>query len=614
MNTNQYEINQPLVVDKQNQDTAGLSAMHEKIKDWEAHNPNFEDFASDEYTNISGTSDFYMQNKMARLAYNRRIARHPDISAVLGHYRNEVLIQDNDENYISFDFTKHGDENIKDDDKQYFRDKASYIIDSVIDFNEIADDLFDEFMIDGELFFEKILDATKTRIIGLRKILPEFIDPYYKKGKIAMFIEKDHDYDEVGNIDINSEKVTLHAPSKIIYICSKIFEGNNKNIVYSFLERGKKSFNHVISMESSMVIRRLVRAPLMNVFNVNVNKMNYSDAQSYVKKMARTYKSKSMYDTNTGDFTNKDEFLTSIKNYWFPKFAGDEGTSLSTASFDTDLDQIGDVMYHKQRFWEAFEVPPEFYQDSGGDFDYNSTSKTQRKIDFNNRANKWGKKFKSIVVESFLTQLMLDDKPNSYRWYKNFNFKLTENQVYKLYKEIEVMKARGEYISTLKSNFDEPERISDYYVMKECMKLNDEQINQVYEYEIDSYKLSKNMEYKKQLIDMEIEKQYAEEFEKFGVDDGNEPDPTDPNDKGDSPFDTGGGDLKPKGGASAPTGMGSAGGGLGEFSGGEPSELGIDAPVAPELDTIEDNEPEPSERESAFDFDNRDATANDDME
>ena len=166
------------------------------------------------------------------------------------------------------------------------------------------------------------------------------------------------------------------------------------------------------------------------------------------------------------------------------------------------------------------------------------------------------------------------------------------------------MKARAEYIDTLKKSFSGENVITDLYVMKECMKLSDEDVEDVYKMSLDNYRLELTMEKKKQLIEQAVNKQFEDELGEAGI---NESEPVDDM-----------GDMEPKkpsggfgGSMGSPSGMDiPSGGDMPKPSGG----FGIEPPEAPELDSIETAKEELSKREVDFDFDNREATASDDPE
>ena len=184
----------------------------------------------------------------------------------------------------------------------------------MLNFSNLADDLFKRWYIDGRINFHVVVDekAPKEGIKELRYIDPRKIrkvreikkdrDP--KTG--AMIVVSVAEYYVYNDRGTTTQTFTSNvgqgiriAPDAIINVNSGLMDAKN-TFVISYLHKAIKPLNQLRMIEDAIVIYRISRAPERRIFYIDVGNLPRGKAEQYLRDIMIKYRNKLVYDANTG--------------------------------------------------------------------------------------------------------------------------------------------------------------------------------------------------------------------------------------------------------------------------------------------------------------------------
>jgi hypothetical protein len=266
------------------------------------------------------------RDKRARLQTYREMAKYPEISFAVDEYVDEAVNEDKDGNYIQL-VIKNKELNKNENQRKTLIAEFNYICDHVLRIENFIDQWFREFMVDGEIFFEKIIDnADETKgIIKVKKLMTTRVNPIWKdlESDEILFFAYQTDETELLNYPVEA----------IAYANSGLYEWSrdeSNKIVLSFLEEAKTTYKRLKLLEDALVIYRIVRAPERRVFKIDVGNLPKGRAEQFMNEMITRYRQKKFFNTETGDISESLDSMAMTEDFWFPVFQGGRSSEVSS--------------------------------------------------------------------------------------------------------------------------------------------------------------------------------------------------------------------------------------------------------------------------------------------
>ena len=128
-------------------------------------------------------------------------------------------------------------------------------------------------------------------------------------------------------------------------------------IVVPLLEKARRAYRQLMSIEDAIIIYRLIRAPERLVFNVDVGQASVAKAEQLLNRMKEQYNVKHMYDPSVGSVTTNYDPHSMLENFWFSKPANSTGTEVSSIAGGQNLGQLDDLLYFQKKLYTALKVP-----------------------------------------------------------------------------------------------------------------------------------------------------------------------------------------------------------------------------------------------------------------
>ena len=155
------------------------------------------------------------------------------------------------------------------------------------------------------------------------------------------------------------------AKDAITYCTSGLVD-RNKHTTLSWLHKGIKALNQLRMIEDALVIYRLSRAPERRIFYIDVGNLPKVKTEQYLREVMNRYRSKLVYDANTGEVRDDKKFMSMLEDFWLPRREGGRGTEISTLPGGQNLGEITDIQYFQKKLYKALGVPETRLGGEGG--------------------------------------------------------------------------------------------------------------------------------------------------------------------------------------------------------------------------------------------------------
>ena len=376
-----------------------------------------------QYVDIEGV----FRNEYDLIKRYREMSLHPECDEAIEDIVNEAIVSDLHDSPVEIDLSNLS---VGDNIKKTIRDEFKYIKD-LLDFDSKSHEIFRNWYIDGRLYYHKVIDLDNPRdgIQELRYIdalkvkyvrqmkkkdinTPTLITPQDKKLAITPELDEYFEYNPTGGATksyspTNGVQGSIKIAKDAVTYCTSGLVDRNKHITLSWLHKGIKALNQLRMIEDSLVIYRLSRAPERRIFYIDVGNLPKVKAEQYLREVMNRYRSKLVYDANTGEVRDDKKFMSMLEDFWLPRREGGRGTEITTLPGGQNLGEITDINYFQKKLYKALGVPETRLGGEGG---FNLGRSSEILIDelrFNKFVGRLRKRFSNMFLDMLKTQLLL---------------------------------------------------------------------------------------------------------------------------------------------------------------------------------------------------------------
>ena len=367
------------------------------------------------YVDLEGS----VRNEIELVSRYREMANHPELEMAIDDIVNEAITHDESGRTLDIvlDKLKQPD-NIKKKIAEEFEN-----ILKLLNFSNLADDLFKRWYIDGRIYYHIVVDETKPKegIQELRYIDPRKIRKVreIKKGQdpktgalIIKSLAEYYVYNDRGTVTqsyTSSVNAGLRiAPESILNVNSGLMDSKN-TFVISYIHKAIKPLNQLRMIEDAVVIYRVSRAPERRVFYIDVGNLPKGKAEQYLRDVMIKYKNKIVYDAATGEVRDDRKHMSMLEDFWLPRREGGKGTEITTLAAGQNLGELADVVYFRQKLLNALNVPiSRLEPQQGGMIGLGRTTEVTRdEVKFAKFVARLRNKFSQLFDYALRTQLSL---------------------------------------------------------------------------------------------------------------------------------------------------------------------------------------------------------------
>ena len=367
------------------------------------------------YVDLEGS----IRNELELVTRYREMANHPELEMAIDEIVNEAITHD-----VSGETVKIVTDKLKQPEsvKKKIHEEFQNVL-KLLNFGNLADDLFKRWYIDGRIYYHVVVDESKPKE-GIQEL--RYIDP--RKIRKVREIVKDRDAKTGANVIksiaeyyVYQDKGTTTqtysaqvnaglriAPDAIINVNSGLMDAKN-TFVISYLHKAIKPLNQLRMVEDAVVIYRLSRAPERRVFYIDVGNLPKGKAEQYLRDVMVKYKNKVVYDASTGEIRDDRKHMSMLEDFWLPRREGGKGTEITTLPAGQNLGELEDVKYFRQKLLQSLNVPiSRLEPQQGGMIGIGRTSEVTRdEVKFTKFIVRLRNKFSQIFDHALEKQLVL---------------------------------------------------------------------------------------------------------------------------------------------------------------------------------------------------------------
>ena len=417
-------------------------------------------------------------NQQLILRY-RGVASHPEVDAAIEDIVNEAIASSENENPVDLNLDQV---DVPDNIKKAMSEEFDKIC-SMINFQEMAPDIFRSFYVDGRVYHHLIINEAQPKL-GIQDIrnidatkIRKVKNIKYKKdqatnAKIVDKVEEFYIFQE----KVGQAQGVRISPDAISYVTSGLLDPTKKSVV-SYLHKALKPINQLRMMEDSLVIYRLARAPERRIFYIDVGNMPRGKSEAYMRDIMTRYRNKLVYDASTGELKDDRKHMSMLEDFWLPRREGGRGTEITTLPGGENLGQIEDIIYFQKRLYRSLNVPLSRLEQEAQFSLGRSTEINRDEVKFQKFIDKIRKRFSKMFIEILRKQLILKGIITDQDWntWKNditVDF-LRDNHFAEL-KDAEVLQNRLNTLDQISQYVGE--YFSREWVMKNVMQMSEEDI------------------------------------------------------------------------------------------------------------------------------------------
>lgn len=437
------------------------------------------------YVDLDGTA----KNEIELISRYREMAMQPEIESAIDDIVNEAIVQDDDGKITEIVL-----DNLEQPEKIKKAIKAEFQnVLSLLNYGNMAQDIFRRYYIDGRLYYHMIIDKTNPTA-GIKEL--RYIDP--RKLRKVREIKKQKDertgVDLVNTVNeyyIYNDKVVSGSSSNygpvgvrittdsIISVVSGLMDAR-RAVVLSYLHKAIKPLNQLRMIEDATVIYRISRAPERRIFYIDVGNLPKLKAEQYLRDIMVKYKNKLVYDANTGEVRDDRKFLSMMEDFWLPRREGGKGTEITTLPGGQNLGELEDVKYFQKKLYGALSVPVSRLEPNQSFSLGRTTEITRDELKFSKFVSRLRNKFSETFNQALRVQCVLKgictaEEFDDFKQHIHYNF-IQDNNFEEL-KEAELMTNR----LTLLSSVDPytGRYFSQAWIQRNVLRLTDDEIKEM---------------------------------------------------------------------------------------------------------------------------------------
>lgn len=444
--------------------------------------------------------DPLITSEQALITKYRELSLQPEIDKAVEIIVNEAIsVSDKEVTRLNLDRLQYSESL-----KKIILEEYEHVIE-VLDFNANAFEIFKRWYIDGRLQYQVVVDRENYQNEGIHKLV--YLDPrklkkvrVIKKQKdpktgIDLFIDENphYLYSEHGFVDdVNSVRSSGLSQSNIsitnesvVQVTSGLLDPTN-SVVLSYLHKAIRSANQLKSLEDATMVYKLSRAPERRIFYIDVGNLPPAKAEQVLRKQMDQYRTKMIYDINTGSVRSDSKQMTMIEDFWLPRRSNGRATEISTLPAGQLAGNMGELDHFLNKLYNALNVPVSRMDPSTG-FTFGKTTEiTRDEVALTKFVTRLRRRFSNIILDLLQRQLALKNivNPNEFsRIRQLLTIEYTSDNHFDEMLATEIRETRLNSLNmiagyTLNGSYNFP-LFSKEYIYKEILMMSDEEIQKM---------------------------------------------------------------------------------------------------------------------------------------
>jgi hypothetical protein len=192
------------------------------------------------------------------------------------------------------------------------------------------------------------------------------------------------------------------------------------------------------------------------------------------------FKNKLVYDSTTGDVTDRKNVLSMVEDYWLPRREGGRGTEVSTLPGGQSVGITEDIDYFKNKLIAALNVPVSRFRDEGNSMFSRGAEITRDEYRFRRYIERLRYRFSQALKELLKKQLILKKIISENDWElieNHLKWDFTEDNTFTEMKDQEIISSRLQNLQQIADYAGK--YFTDEWIMKNVLRYTEDQIESV---------------------------------------------------------------------------------------------------------------------------------------
>jgi uncharacterized membrane protein YgcG len=413
------------------------------------------------------------RDKRTRLLIYREMSKYPEIAFAVDEYVDEAINENADGNFAELRIRNDA---IRENDNQRktLIAEFNHLMYDVINADKHVAQWFREFMIDGEIFFEKIADINdETKgIVKVKRLMSTRTYPIWKDIESDEILFFSYQSDDSQLLSLPREKIAYANSGK--YDWSK---EEDMKLCLSFLEEAKTTYKRLKLLEDALVIYRIVRAPERRVFKIDVGNLPKGRADQFMQEMIKKYRQRKFFDPASGDVSEGLDMMAMTEDFWFPVFQGGRSSEVTTLPGGQGLGEIADVEYFRNKMYQGLKIPKSRFGEDNKFSIGDTQDITREEVKFVKEVKRYTERFSEVFKNLFLTHLRFKGIADEYGiTEQDIKIHMFANNLFEKFLEAKVLELRFQNFSNFKDLIDtEKPLFSRKWVTEKFLEITEEE-------------------------------------------------------------------------------------------------------------------------------------------
>lgn len=446
---------------------------------------------------------FTYVNDVEKIKLYRKMAQtNVHIGLAVTELKNEAFILNNPHKK-AFEIGFYSDTEVKKNIQERVIQEADELY-KIINFDGNATEWFESWYVDSRFFMHVIVDESKPQagILGVVPLNPintrkvKLLPQSDNKGSIDLnkvkevYIYKNNfkSFDLEQTLYMERDNTTVEdiilSKDSVIDVVSGLRDKNDGKTI-GHLEKAIIPYNNLKMLEESMVIFRIVRAPMRRAFYIDISNLQPKKGEKYIKDTRDRFKVDVNYNSDTGSVGGDRHIHSILEDYYIPR-QGNKNTEIQTLDGQTTQDILEEVEYAREQLWLGLNVPKSRFKEEATSL-FTRPSEVQRdEYRLNLFISKCRQQFMKFFDQLLLTQLLLKNVIKDYEWNDirgSYFYEYTEDNLFVEYKEMEKLSSQLDLLQNAEQWIGK--YFSREHIRKVILKQNDDDIKKMLK-EIDS--------------------------------------------------------------------------------------------------------------------------------
>lgn len=352
-----------------------------------------------DFSNSPAAFKAVFSSKVNKIATYREMSNFPEIIDALNIISDEAITKDDSGKYVKLKINR----DLPTREQKHILKTFDYIVEQVLKFDDYGWKYFRTWLIDSELFLEKIMNDDKNKLIGVKILPSQSTYPVYEGSVIKKFIQN-------ARKDRNTSKDISFEANQVCYLHWDDY-GTSLLDVRGYLEPAIRTWNQYRNLQDALIIYRLVRAPERRLWNVEAGRLPPGKSEEYLKQLIARYRKNYTWNSETGTVDSTKLFQALTEDYWFIKREG-QGTTVDTLQSSMNLGDLEDVNLFLRSLYKSLQIPKSRWEDTLNSVTSNTAPGeiTREEVRFSKMVNRFRNRFKKIFLDLLCTQLTLSNQ------------------------------------------------------------------------------------------------------------------------------------------------------------------------------------------------------------